>query len=191
MVDARYGRGGETCESIAERMDSISESTVWTSPTLHRPSVELRPPCVGKGRAMRPASSTVRRWRGALCGDSCGRSALSETTCFDSREQRCVDQREAPYAYTSRTVLRFTGALCVDRREAASGYTSRTVLRSTGALCVDHGKHRPATHPHPARSTGALCVDQREAPSGFRLHVPHRASIHLERCASINGATRY
>ena len=101
MVDARYARGGETCESIAERMDSSSESTVWTSPTLHRPSVELRPPCVGKGRAMRPASSTVRRWRGALCGDSCGRSALSETPCFDSREQLCIDQREAPSGYTS------------------------------------------------------------------------------------------
>ena len=141
MVDARYARGGETCESIAERMDSISESTVWTSPTLHRPSVELRPPCVGKGRAMRPASSTVRRWRGALCGDSCGRSALSETPCFDSREQLCIDQREAPSGYTS----------------APCSIHGSAVHRSTGSTV-----RLPATRPTPCfDSPGTLCVDQR------------------------------
>ena len=69
MVDARYARGGETCESIAERMDSIAESTVWTSPTLHRPSVDFDhyasanvEQCVSIEHRAEVARSAVRRF---------------------------------------------------------------------------------------------------------------------------------
>ena len=87
------------------------------------------------------ASSTVRRWRGALCGDSCGRSALSETPCFDSREQLCIDQREAPSGYTS----------------APCSIHGSAVHRSTGSTV-----RLPATRPTPCfDSPGTLCVDQR------------------------------
>ena len=88
---------------------------------------------------------------------------------------------------------------CVQHRAPCGGGAERCAAIHAGRPSVKHrasihgsscasinGKHRPATHPHPARSTGALCIDQREAPSAY-TSAP--CSIHGSAVRRSTGST--